>query len=74
MATEDWHRRYRARLVISGHLHMRATDWRDGVRFEEVSLGYPRQWDAAKGAPHYLRQVLPGPDAPAPDAGPVWHR
>jgi hypothetical protein len=34
--TEDWHRRFRARVVISGHLHMRATDWIDGVRFEEV--------------------------------------
>ncbi len=74
VATEDWHRRYRARLVISGHLHMRATDWRDGVRFEEVSLGYPRQWEPEKGAPHYLRQVLPGPDAAAPEAGPIWHR
>jgi len=74
VVTEDWHRRYRARLVISGHLHMRATDWRDGVRFEEVSLGYPRQWEPEKGAPHYLRQVLPGPDAPAPEAGPIWHR
>ena len=72
--TEDWHRRFRARLVISGHLHMRATDWRDGVRFEEVSLGYPKQWDAGKGAPFYLRQVLPGPEPPSLDAGPIWHR
>lgn len=73
-ATEDWHRRYRAHLVVSGHLHMRATDWRDGVRFEEVSLGYPRQWTQARGADAYLRQLLPGPEAPAPDAGPYWHR
>jgi hypothetical protein len=73
--TEDWHLRYHAELVISGHLHMRATDWRDGVRFEEVSLGYPRQYDPAKGAPHYLRQVWPPTRvAPHPDAGPFWHR
>ncbi len=63
--TEDWHRRFRARVVVSGHLHIRATDWRDGVRFEEVSLGYPGQWDPSRGAQSYLREILPGP----PDAG-----
>lgn len=75
-ATEDWHLRWRAELVVSGHLHMRATDWRDGVRFEEVSLGYPRQYDPDRGAPHYLRQVWP-PVRPPPEegvGGPVWHR
>ena len=71
--TEDWHLRFRADLVISGHLHMRATDWRDGVRFEEVSLGYPRQYDAARGANGYLRQVWPGPPRVG-NGGPVWHR
>ncbi|WP_341988589.1 metallophosphoesterase [Azorhizobium sp. AG788] len=59
--TEDWHRRYRARAVVSGHLHVRRTDWRDGVRFEEVSLGYPRQWDPQRGIAPYLREILPGP-------------
>lgn len=63
--TEDWHRRFRAVAAISGHLHLRRTDWRDGTRFEEVSLGYPAQWDAAKGIAAYLRNVLPGPDAAA---------
>ena len=54
---------------------MRATDWRDGVRFEEVSLGYPRQYDASKGAAGYLRQVWPATvAAPAPNAGPRWWR
>lgn len=56
--TEDWHVRYRAEVVVSGHLHVRATDLRDGVRFEEVSLGYPRDWDLARGAAHYLRRIL----------------
>lgn len=42
--TSDWHRRFNARVVVSGHLHIRSTTHRDGVRFEEVSLGYPRQW------------------------------
>ena len=58
--TEDWHRRFRARAVVSGHLHVRATDWRDGVRFEEVSLGYPRDWIQARGARSYLRRIWPG--------------
>ena len=62
--TEDWHRRFRARVVVSGHLHVRRTDWRDGTRFEEVSLGYPRQWDRERGMADYLREVLPGPAAP----------
>lgn len=74
--TEDWHLRYGAEVVVSGHLHMRATDWRDGVRFEEISLGYPRQYDNERGAPGYLRQIWPAiAEAPAAgDGGPVWHR
>jgi 3',5'-cyclic AMP phosphodiesterase CpdA len=74
--TEQWHVQFRAELVVSGHLHMRATDWRDGVRFEEVSLGYPRQYDQSRGAPGYLRQIWPERD-PAPTGGvggPIWHR
>lgn len=59
--TEDWPWRYRARVVVAGHLHVRTTDTLGGVRFEEVSLGYPRHWRAAKGAAHYLREILPGP-------------
>ncbi|MCB9682706.1 MAG: metallophosphoesterase [Alphaproteobacteria bacterium] len=74
-ATEDWHVRHRAEVVVSGHLHMRATDWRDGVRFEEVSLGYPRHWHGERGLASYLRTILPGPDAPGPHhGGPIWHR
>ncbi|MCB9675128.1 MAG: metallophosphoesterase [Alphaproteobacteria bacterium] len=74
-ATHDWHVRFDAEVVISGHLHMRATDWRDGRRFEEVSLGYPRHWRTEVGATGYLREILPGPAAPElRHAGPVWHR
>lgn len=73
--TEDWHRCFPVLAVVSGHLHMRATDWRDGVRFEEVSLGYPCHWKQARGIGHYMRQILPGPPAP-PDGhrGPQWYR
>jgi 3',5'-cyclic AMP phosphodiesterase CpdA len=57
-ATDDWHRRYRALASVHGHLHVRATDQRDGVRFEEVSLGYPRDWDHQAGVAHYVRRIL----------------
>jgi 3',5'-cyclic AMP phosphodiesterase CpdA len=63
--TESWHLDYRARVVVSGHLHIRSTRWLDGVRFEEVSLGYPRQRPADRGLDHFLREILPGPPAPA---------
>jgi 3',5'-cyclic AMP phosphodiesterase CpdA len=56
--THDWAQRFRARAVISGHLHLRSTLWRDAVRFDEVSLGYPRDWHAHRGIDWYLRDVL----------------
>lgn len=65
--TGDWHRRFAARVVVSGHLHVRTTRFVDGVRFEEVSLGYPRQWRRERGMQPYLREILPGHDAPAGD-------
>ncbi len=40
--TADWHVRFRAEVAVSGHLHIPLTLFYDGVRFEEVSLGYPR--------------------------------
>jgi 3',5'-cyclic AMP phosphodiesterase CpdA len=63
--TEDWPRRFRARAVVSGHLHLRTTLWRHGVRFEEVSLGYPRDWRGDRGVDWYLRDILPGTSAHA---------
>ncbi len=57
--TEDWATRFGARAVVSGHLHLRTTLVRDGVRYEEVSLGYPRDWRRARGIDWYLRDVLP---------------
>lgn len=56
--TEDWHLRFNALACVHGHLHVRATDQRDGVRFEEVSLGYPAHWRQELGAAHYLRKIL----------------
>ncbi len=60
--TEDWHRRYRAAALVSGHLHVRRSDVINGARCEEVSLGYPeRQWRNERGVDGYLRQILPDP-------------
>lgn len=56
--TEDWHIRFPVAGVIYGHLHIRNTQMRDGVRFEEVSLGYPRQWQAHRGVAAYLREII----------------
>ena len=56
--TADWHLRFRARTVVYGHLHIPRTTWHDGVRFEEVSLGYPREWGRRSREPA-LRQILP---------------
>ncbi len=59
--TEDWGRRFRARAVVSGHLHLRTTLFRHGIRYEEVSLGYPRDWHRDRGMEWYLREILPAP-------------
>jgi predicted phosphodiesterase len=69
--TKDWHRRFNASVVISGHLHIPSTRYVDGVRFEEVSLGYPDQWQMRENhngwkLADHLRQILP---TPAIDAG-----
>ncbi len=58
--TEDWHLRFRAQVVVYGHLHIRRTRWVDGVRFEEVSFGYPGQWRSDLGMESCLREILPG--------------
>jgi 3',5'-cyclic AMP phosphodiesterase CpdA len=60
--TADWHLRFNAIAVVYGHLHIRRTSWHDGVRFMEVSMGYPREW-AAYGLPTEPCQVLPYPAA-----------
>ncbi|HYJ21104.1 MAG TPA: metallophosphoesterase [Solirubrobacterales bacterium] len=55
----DWHNRFRAEVVVYGHLHIPCTTWHDGTRFEEVSLGYPREWVDRTWARPGLRQILP---------------
>ena len=62
--TADWHVRFRARAVVYGHLHIPCITWQDGVRFEEVSLGYPEETRLKPGRPRTLRQILPAGSAP----------
>ncbi|MEV1174943.1 metallophosphoesterase [Nonomuraea sp. NPDC049784] len=57
-ATREWHTRHPTAAVIYGHLHIPRVTWYDGVRFEEVSLGYPREWRRRPGGPKLLREVL----------------
>lgn len=59
--TADWHLRYNAQAVVYGHLHIPSTTWKDDVRFEEVSLGYPEELDLNPQRPRALRQILPSP-------------
>ncbi len=62
--TASWHRRFGATAVVYGHLHIPRTTWHDGVRFEEVSLRYPRGWDRETISRGVLRKILP--EAPRP--------
>jgi hypothetical protein len=60
--TADWHVRFNASAVVYGHLHIPRTSRYDGVRFEEVSLGYPREWQARQAVQYRPRQILPVPE------------
>ncbi|KRD01454.1 MULTISPECIES: metallophosphoesterase [unclassified Streptomyces] len=57
--TADWHRRFRVEAMVYGHLHIPRTTRQDGVRFEEVSVGYPREWRKRSQQPGRLRRILP---------------
>jgi 3',5'-cyclic AMP phosphodiesterase CpdA len=62
--TADWHTRFRTAAVVYGHLHIPRTTWHHGVRFEEVSLGYPRNWGPRSTCHAVLRPVLADGDPP----------
>lgn len=55
--TENWLKKYSIKLVVYGHLHIRGTKYKDGIRYEEVSLGYPGDWDERLGMDYYLREI-----------------
>ncbi|MFE3197657.1 metallophosphoesterase family protein [Embleya sp. NPDC055664] len=66
--TADWHRRFPTAAVVYGHLHIPRTTWYDGVRFEEVSLGYPRERKNGLRRP-IPRRILPAEVAGTAGAG-----
>lgn len=66
--TRDWHTRFNVAAMVYGHLHIPRTTWYDGVRFEEVSVGYPREWQRF-GAPPQPRVILPSQATPGES---VW--
>jgi 3',5'-cyclic AMP phosphodiesterase CpdA len=68
-ATADWHTKYNAAAAVYGHLHIPRTTWQDGVRFEEVSCGYPREWRRRGTAPRTPVQILPAPESGPPRGG-----
>jgi 3',5'-cyclic AMP phosphodiesterase CpdA len=49
--TSDWHLRFNAATVVYGHLHIPRSTVYDGVPFEEVSVGYPREWESRDQKP-----------------------
>jgi hypothetical protein len=58
--------------VVYGHLHIPRVTYHDGVRFEEVSVGYPREWERRAERfgtvqPRVPCQIMP---PPAPVAAP----
>jgi 3',5'-cyclic AMP phosphodiesterase CpdA len=57
--TADWHTRFNAAVVVYGHLHIPRSTVYDGVPFEEVSIGYPREWKRRPRPERWLRPVLP---------------
>ncbi|MFH5206830.1 metallophosphoesterase family protein [Antrihabitans sp. NCIMB 15449] len=62
--TADWHKRYNVLCSVYGHLHIPRTTYYDDVRFEEVSVGYPREWQRRGLPKKILRQILPVPEYP----------
>jgi 3',5'-cyclic AMP phosphodiesterase CpdA len=61
--TADWHRRFAAKAVVYGHLHIPRTSWHDGVPFSEVSLRYRAGWDRGAVSREALCTILPGEQA-----------
>jgi len=75
--TADWHTRYNAACSVYGHLHIPRTTYYDGVRFEEVSVGYPREWRGRQA--HRWPPRVPPARRPRrawwlPPAGAAWAR
>ena len=60
--TEDWHTRFHARAVVFGHIHVPSSRILEGTRFEEVSFGYPKQWQGRRADPDdAIREIKVAP-------------
>jgi hypothetical protein len=59
--TSDWHLRHKVTAAVNGQLHIPRTTSHDGVRFEEVTVGYPREWRRRDAMPQPPRVILPSP-------------
>lgn len=56
--TQKWLDEFNIEIAIYGHLHIRSTKIINGVRHEEVSFGYPQDWDHSKEMFNYLRKII----------------
>ncbi len=57
--TAGWHTRFDVAAVVYGHLHIPRRATYDAVRFEEVSIGYPAEWQRFGLRGDLARQILP---------------
>lgn len=62
--TADRRLRHRPAAVVHGHPHIPRTTWYDGVRFEEVSPGHPRERRRYGFTRDWPVQILPAPEGP----------
>ncbi len=56
--TEKWLEEFNIEIVIYGHLHIPSTKVINGIRHEEVSFGYPRDWSHCKNMSNHLRRII----------------
>jgi 3',5'-cyclic AMP phosphodiesterase CpdA len=56
--TAGWPARPGVVAAVYGHLHLPGSTVHDGVRFEEVSVGYPREWRRRGPTPPSPRVIL----------------
>lgn len=57
--TQNWLKKYNIKNVVYGHTHIRLSIYWEDIKFDEVSLGYPRDWNEDKGIEYYLREIVP---------------
>lgn len=55
--TRNWPSLFGVTEVVYGHLHMPGTRLEEGVRYHEVSFGYPGQWNELSGMERSLRFI-----------------